>query len=242
MSYAVPQERPSRADRSRPPPERGRPGRRARRSDAQGRGVLARVAESRESAGQVTRPRTRDGLARLRPRAVRSRRACRGCPSSRGMARSRLPPYAPNRQCQTRAGLPKNGLPHRKPRAFPAHRRMRTIVLTPARMTLGTLREIWSDGPTLAVDPAAKPGVEAAAATVAQVLAQRRDGLRRQHRLRPARAHAHRRRAPGRAAARARALAQRGHGRAARRRDRPARHRAQGRVACARILGRALRR
>ena len=48
---------------------------------------------------------------------------------------------------------------------------MRTIVLTPGRLALGTLREIWSEGPTLAVDPAAKPGVEAAAATVARVLA-----------------------------------------------------------------------
>ena len=48
---------------------------------------------------------------------------------------------------------------------------MRTIVLTPARLALGTLREIWSEGPRLAVDPAAKPGVEAAAATVARVLA-----------------------------------------------------------------------
>ena len=48
---------------------------------------------------------------------------------------------------------------------------MRTAMLTPAQLVLPMLREIWSYGPGLVVDPAAKPRVDAAAATVARVLA-----------------------------------------------------------------------
>ena len=47
---------------------------------------------------------------------------------------------------------------------------MPPLQLRPGRLTLPDLRRIWSERSTLAVDPAAKTGVDAAAATVAQVI------------------------------------------------------------------------
>ena len=49
---------------------------------------------------------------------------------------------------------------------------MTSLELHPARLTLATLRRVWADGPALVVDPVARPAVEAAAATVARVIAQ----------------------------------------------------------------------
>ncbi|HTP97746.1 MAG TPA: histidine ammonia-lyase [Casimicrobiaceae bacterium] len=46
-----------------------------------------------------------------------------------------------------------------------------TVALTPGRLTLAQLREIWSAPCALAIDPDARAGVDAAAATVAKVLA-----------------------------------------------------------------------
>ncbi|MFO1317255.1 MAG: histidine ammonia-lyase [Burkholderiales bacterium] len=45
------------------------------------------------------------------------------------------------------------------------------LVLTPGRLALPSLRTIWAEGPPLGVDPSAKPGVDAAAATIARVIA-----------------------------------------------------------------------
>ena len=47
---------------------------------------------------------------------------------------------------------------------------MPPLQLRPGRLTLPDLRRIWSERSTFAVDPAAKAGVDAAAATVAQVV------------------------------------------------------------------------
>ncbi len=51
---------------------------------------------------------------------------------------------------------------------------MSSLQLRPGRLTPPDLRRIWSERPTLALDPAAKAGVDAAAATVAQVIAEGR--------------------------------------------------------------------
>jgi histidine ammonia-lyase len=48
------------------------------------------------------------------------------------------------------------------------------LAIRPAHLTLPDLRRIWSEGPPLALDPAAKPAVDAAAATVARVVAEGR--------------------------------------------------------------------
>ena len=48
---------------------------------------------------------------------------------------------------------------------------MAPLVLTPGRLSLPALRAVWADGPPLAIDPAARPRVDAAAATIARVLA-----------------------------------------------------------------------
>ena len=80
---------------------------------------------------------------------------------------------------------------HRAPRA---PRRMKMLLLTPARLALGTLRAIWADGPR---SPSTR---RRSRAWTPRPRRSRRSSraanrLRRQHRLRPARAHAHRRRA-----------------------------------------------
>ena len=49
---------------------------------------------------------------------------------------------------------------------------MPSLLLRPAALTLPELRRIWSDAPPLALDPAARGNVDAAAATVARVIAQ----------------------------------------------------------------------
>jgi histidine ammonia-lyase len=48
------------------------------------------------------------------------------------------------------------------------------LTLRPSALTLPDLRRIWSERPTLEVDAAAKPAVDAAAATVAQVVSEGR--------------------------------------------------------------------
>jgi len=48
---------------------------------------------------------------------------------------------------------------------------MSTFTLVPARLTLADLRRLWSEPMTLAIDVAAKPGVEAAASAVDRVIA-----------------------------------------------------------------------
>ncbi|MFO1412433.1 MAG: histidine ammonia-lyase [Burkholderiales bacterium] len=49
---------------------------------------------------------------------------------------------------------------------------MDRITLAPARLALADLRRLWSGRAALALDPAARPGVDAAAATVAGVIAR----------------------------------------------------------------------
>ena len=48
---------------------------------------------------------------------------------------------------------------------------MAPLVLVPGRLGLPDLRAIWAEGPPLAVDPAVRAGVDAAAAAVARVIA-----------------------------------------------------------------------
>jgi histidine ammonia-lyase len=48
---------------------------------------------------------------------------------------------------------------------------MDAMTLLPGQLTLAALREVWSTEPELAIDPASREGVDAAAATVAKVLA-----------------------------------------------------------------------
>jgi len=48
------------------------------------------------------------------------------------------------------------------------------LTLHPALLTLAELRRIWAERPALTVDPAAKPAVDAAASTVARVIAEGR--------------------------------------------------------------------
>ena len=49
---------------------------------------------------------------------------------------------------------------------------MTTLQLRPAQLALAALRDIWAVGPSLALDPAARAGVDASAATVTRVIAQ----------------------------------------------------------------------
>jgi histidine ammonia-lyase len=51
---------------------------------------------------------------------------------------------------------------------------MNAITLAPGRVTLDTLRELWRAPHAIAVDPSAKPAVDAAAATIGRVLADQR--------------------------------------------------------------------
>ena len=51
---------------------------------------------------------------------------------------------------------------------------MSSQLLRPGSLTLPDLRRIWSERPTLALDPSAKPAVDAAASTVARVIAEGR--------------------------------------------------------------------
>ena len=51
---------------------------------------------------------------------------------------------------------------------------MSSLLLRPGRLTLPDLRRIWSERSTLALDPAARPAVDAAAAVVAKVIAEGR--------------------------------------------------------------------
>ena len=48
---------------------------------------------------------------------------------------------------------------------------MSALQLSPAQLTLAVLRQIWSQPVTLAVDPAAKRRVDAAAAAVDRIVA-----------------------------------------------------------------------
>jgi histidine ammonia-lyase len=49
---------------------------------------------------------------------------------------------------------------------------MNALLLEPSRLTLAGLRDLWSSAPPLALDATAKPRVDAAAATVARVIAR----------------------------------------------------------------------
>jgi len=51
---------------------------------------------------------------------------------------------------------------------------MSSLLLRPGRLALPDLRRIWSEHSPFALDPAAKPAVDAAAAVVAKVIAEGR--------------------------------------------------------------------
>jgi histidine ammonia-lyase len=51
---------------------------------------------------------------------------------------------------------------------------MAMLTLRPGHLSLAQLRELWAEGGDIALDPAARPGIEAAAATVRRVVAEHR--------------------------------------------------------------------
>ena len=87
------------------------------------------------------------------------------------------------------------------------HSPMTPLTLDPGRLPLADLRRISTSTQMLAVNGESKAAVDAAAETVNARARRWTYGLRRQHRIRPSRAHADRRGATRRTAARARAVA-----------------------------------
>ncbi len=116
------------------------------------------------------------------------------------------------------------------------------LTLRPGALTLSELRALWAAPAPLALDPAARPAVDAAARCVDRVIASGETVYGVNTGFGLLARTPHRRRAARRAAARAGAVAFGRHRRAARRRGRAPRPRAQGRLARARALGRALER
>ena len=49
-----------------------------------------------------------------------------------------------------------------------------TIHLVPGRLTLASLRDVWAKPRKFTIDAAARPGVDASAATVARLVAEHR--------------------------------------------------------------------
>ena len=123
--------------------------------------------------------------------------------------------------------------PRKSPRRAPM-----TLTLNPEAIDLATLRQLWAGAPAKFDDGQPNPHLRRGGVGRAD-RRQRRDGLRRQHRLRTARQYAHSRRSPRRAATQPHPVAQRRARRSAAASRHAADDRSQATRLGARLFGRA---